>query len=272
MKLGIFTSGYQRSSLEFAFQDAKQFGYDYIELWGGRPHAYAPDLKAGDIEQIKKLIDKYQIPVLGYTPEHNAYPYNFMIGTEAMRQDAVAYLKLSMDMAKAMGAAFMLISPAHGGYTATVREIRERLIKTIKELGDYADKINLDVVVETLTPLETNVCKNANDLMEIFSQVPSPRLKGMLDVVVPFIQHESITAYFDILGDKFYHLHLVDSDGTTDTHVCPGEGVLPLKELVGEIQQRGYKGTATIELVTAYIHEPRFYARRAIEYIRDLMK
>jgi protein FrlC len=272
MKLGIFTSGYQRSSLEYAFEDAKQFGYDYVELWGGRPHAYAPDLKAGDINLVKKLIDKYQMPVRCYTPEHNAYPYNFMIGTEAMRQDAVAYLKLSMDMAKDMGADFMLISPAHSSYSSTIREIQERLIKTMRELGDYADKVDLKVVVETLTPLESNVCKNANDLMEIFRQVPSPHLAGMLDVVVPFIQHESITAYFDILGDKLCHLHLVDSDGTTDTHVCPGEGVLPLRELTGEIQRRGYQGTATIELVTAYIHEPRFYAQRAIEHIRGLLK
>ena len=100
MKLGMFTSGYQRNPLEHCFADAKEFGYDYIELWGGRPHAYAPDLKAGDINEVKRLIDKYEMPVLGYTPEHNAYPYNYMIGSEAQREDAVAYLKLCLDMAK----------------------------------------------------------------------------------------------------------------------------------------------------------------------------
>ena len=48
-KIGMFTSGYQRNPLEDIFCDAKRFGYDYIELWGGRPHAYAPDLAAGEI-------------------------------------------------------------------------------------------------------------------------------------------------------------------------------------------------------------------------------
>src|SRR3954471_24104595 len=116
MKIGLFTSGYQRNPLEHAFEDAKRFGYDYIELWGGRPHAFAPDLKNGDINIIKKLIDKYEMPVRLYTPEHNAYPYNFMIGTEQMRQDAIGYLKLSMDMAKEMGAEYTLMSAAHAGY------------------------------------------------------------------------------------------------------------------------------------------------------------
>ena len=41
--------------------DAKEYGYDYIELWGGRPHAYAPDLKAGDINEVRRLIEKYEI-------------------------------------------------------------------------------------------------------------------------------------------------------------------------------------------------------------------
>ena len=87
MKLGMFTSGYQRNPLEHCFADAKEYGYDYIELWGGRPHAYAPDLKAGDINEVKRLIDKYEMPVIGYTPEHNGYPYNYMIGSESQRED-----------------------------------------------------------------------------------------------------------------------------------------------------------------------------------------
>ena len=94
MKVGLFTSGYQRNPLEHAFEDAKRFGYDYVELWGGRPHAYAPDLKNGDIKLLRDLIDKYEMPVLGYTPEMNAYPYNVMLGTEAMRKDSIEYTKL----------------------------------------------------------------------------------------------------------------------------------------------------------------------------------
>lgn len=43
--------------------DAKEYGYDYIELWDRRPHAYAPDLKAGDINEVRRLIEKYEMPV-----------------------------------------------------------------------------------------------------------------------------------------------------------------------------------------------------------------
>ena len=93
-KIGMFTSGYQRNPLENIFEDAKRFGYDYIELWGGRPHAYAPDLLDGEIDEVLRLRDKYGVPITGWCPEHNGYPYNFMIGSERQREDAVRYLKL----------------------------------------------------------------------------------------------------------------------------------------------------------------------------------
>lgn len=272
MKIGMFTSGYQRNPLEHAFCDARRFGYDYVELWGGRPHAFAPDLKAGEISEVRSLIDRYEMPVRVYTPEHNAYPYNFMIGSERQRQDAVSYLKLSMDMAREMGAEYTLMSPANAGYLATRGEIWDRLVKTIRELADHAEAIGHKILVEALTPYESNVCTTANDLAELFSLVPSDALFGMCDVVPPFVQHESILAYFDKLGGRMGHMHIVDSDGGSDTHVLPGEGALPLRELIGELRRAiGYTGTATLELVTAYINEPRLYARRAIDNVRTMM-
>ena len=33
LKVGMFTSGYQRNPLEHCFMDAKEYGYDYIELF-----------------------------------------------------------------------------------------------------------------------------------------------------------------------------------------------------------------------------------------------
>ena len=271
LKVGMFTSGYQRNPLEHCFMDAKEYGYDYIELWGGRPHAYAPDLKAGDINEVRRLIEKYEMPVLGYTPEHNAYPYNYMIGSEAQRRDAVDYLKLSLEMAKEMGAEFVLTSPANGGYLATYDQLWSRLEKNIQVLGDYAARLEIKLVVEALTPYESNFFTRANDLVELFRRVDNPYVVGMCDIVPPFVQHESIMAYFDKLGNKMDHMHIIDGENGSDTHLIPGEGNIPIKEMLYEMKRIGYDKTATLELVTNYINEPRFYAKRAIDNMRELM-
>ena len=271
LKVGMFTSGYQRNPLEHCFMDAKEYGYDYIELWGGLPHVYAPDLKAGDINEVRRLIEKYEMPVLGYTPEHNAYPYNYMIGSEAQRRDAIDYLKLSLEMAKEMGAEFVLTSPANGGYLATYDQLWSRLEKNIQELGDYAAKLEIKLVVEALTPYESNFFTRANDLVELFRRVDNPYVVGMCDIVPPFVQHESIMAYFDKLGNKMDHMHIIDGENGSDTHLIPGEGNIPIKEMLYEMKRIGYDKTATLELVTNYINEPRFYAKRAIDNMRELM-
>ena len=270
-KIGMFTSSYQRNPLENIFEDAKRFGYDYIELWGGRPHAYAPDLLDGEIDEVLHLRDKYGVPITGWCPEHNGYPYNFMIGSERQREDAVRYLKLCMDAGVKLGSDYMLISPAHAGYETTYTEMHNRLYRTCEELAKYAENVGIKIVVEPLTTMESNVFKNANDLVDLFEHVDSPNLLAMMDIVPPFQQQEQMMSYFSKLGEKLYHLHIVDSNGVDDSHVLPGEGVLPMKELLQEIRDYGYTGTATIELVLGYINEPRLYAKRAINNVREML-
>ena len=272
MKLGLFTMGYQRNPLEDAFYDAREFGYDYVELWGGRPHAFAPDLKAGDADKVKKLIDKYEMPVPVYTPETNAYPYNMMSGTEEMRKDCISYIRLCMDMAKEIGSDYTLISAAHSGYYEDQDSIWTRLILCLRELAEHAEKIGHNIILEALTPYESNVCTSANHVKSALKEIDSERLTGMCDIVAPYVVNESIMSYFDKLGDDMSHLHIVDSDGSSDTHVMPGDGELPLDELMYAVRKYGYQKTATIELVTAYMNEPRLYARRAINRVREMME
>ena len=128
------------------------------------------------------------------------------------------------------------------------------------------------LLIEALTPYESNVCISANDLYEIIEHIDSPYFKAMCDIVPPYVQHENIMSYFKKLGKDIKHLHIVDSDGSSDTHLIPGDGRIPLKELMEEIKEFGYNGSITIELVTAYINEPSLYARQAINRFKKIME
>jgi len=272
MRFGLFTCGYQRCSPETMFRDAARFGYDFIELWGARPHAYPPDLKREGVGELRRLSERYDIPIPIFTPELNAYPYNFMWGGEAQRADCVQYLKLCMEVASELGCEATLISAGHAGYEATQAEIWDRLLRTLRELTGHAEKLGHKLILEPLTPYESNVVTTADHLCRVFEAIPSDCLVGMCDVVAPFVQHESILSYFEKLGDKLFHLHIVDSSGTDDSHLVPGEGILPLPELMAELRVRGYRGTATIELVSNYLNEPGLYARRSIQTLRTMLE
>ncbi|MDU2376100.1 TIM barrel protein, partial [Anaerococcus vaginalis] len=82
---------------------------------------------------------------------------------------------------------------------------------------------------------------------------------------------ENIMNYLDKLGNKMVHMHIVDSDGVSESHVCPGLGVLPLKELMAELKDYGYDGNITIELVTNYLNEPSIYSKMAINNLKEYL-
>jgi protein FrlC len=146
------------------------------------------------------------------------YPYNMMIGSEAMRRDSLDYIKLSMDMAGEMGAGFTLISAAHAGYEATRREYWPRLIKNLRELSGHAENVGMDLLLEPLTMYESNVVVTCNDLLAALDEVGSERLLGMCDICPPFCNREPIMSYFEKLGGRLRHMHVIDSDGQSDTH------------------------------------------------------
>ena len=269
MKYGLFTCPYQRLPLERAFMDAKAFGYDYIELWGGRPHAFAPDLLAGEMNAVLDLQEHYAMPVEVYTPEHNAYPYNYMLGSERQWKDAMDYLTAALRCGKALGAAYTLISLGHSGFAPEAVR-KARLHRSLLYLAEHAGHLNHNIVLETLTPYESDHCTQAKVLKALLDEVGSEHLFGMCDVVVPFVQGEDATDYARLLGGRMAHLHLADSDGMSDTHLIPGEGRMDFPTLLRSLQACGYDGRATLELVTHYIDTPSEAAREALERIRRM--
>ena len=126
------------------------------------------------------------------------------------------------------------------------------------------------IVIETLTPYETDHFTHAEDLKALLDEVGSGNLFGMCDVVVPFVQGETAAHYVRVLGARMVHLHLADGDGVSDTHLLPGEGKIPFMGWLDELHACGYDGRATIELVTHYIDTPSEAARQALESIRRM--
>ena len=172
----------------------------------------------------------------------------------------MAYLELCLEMGKALGAEYTLISVGHGGYGVSRQALWNRLLESLRRLADAAERLGHKIVLESLTCYESNLCTSAGELAQALDEVGSPALLGMCDVVPPAGAGGPVGNYLD----------LVDSDGRSDSHLLPGDGALLLPELLRDLSDRGYRGRATIELVTAYLAEPALHARRALERVRAM--
>ena len=269
MEFGLFTCGYQRRNLEQAFADAASFGYDYIEIWGGRPHAYAPDLVRGAAEGIRRLSEKYRIPVRVYTPEHNAYPFNYMMGDQEQWEDSIRYLKTAIQASALLGAEAMLFSIGHsGGLSSDCR--KRRLMQTMQLLSEEAQRMGHTLLLENLTPMESDGYTTLESYSSLFEK-SLPGIKAMCDVVVPFVQGQDPVEYYRKLGPKMAHLHLTDSNGVDESHILPGDGIMDMRTLLKDFRDAGYDGNVTIELVTGYVDDPTTAAALAIRRIKELL-
>ena len=54
MKFGCFSLDFRRFPLEHAFAAAQKYGFDGLEIWGGRPHAYPQDVTSELAAQVRR--------------------------------------------------------------------------------------------------------------------------------------------------------------------------------------------------------------------------
>lgn len=278
MKFAAYTSGYRYRSLEQAFIDARASGYDGIELCGERPHAYAPDLHGQRLDRIRRWIDRYEMPVIGYCPKVNGYPYNLMLGDRDIWLDSLSYVRRTLDAACELGAGFSLIAFGQAANGVSRRDKEHRMRESLLRLADHAAARETLLLIEPLTPQESDSLCSAAQLAWLLEQVDCPYVAGMCDVVVPFTQSrlgrsdETLDTWFDLLGSRLRHIHMTDSDGVSEDHILPGRGVAPLGDMLATLHRRRYDGYITIELVSLYLSNPTPATAEALTHLRNLEK
>ena len=277
MDFSFLTYQFARYPLEYCFRMAKEYGFEGVEVWGARPHAYAYDMDEKHIEDINLWEDKYGVRVSMFTPEILAYPYNIVSADEKERTETIEYLKRSLKVAAAIRTDKMQITIKHPGYGRDRRTVWNLMEEGLKELCEAAEKEKVDIILESLSPSEGNVITCADDIKEIQDRIGSKRLCTMIDMVPPFIANEPYAEYFDKLDSTMKYVHICNSDGKTEFHMQLEDpnGEIPLFDFFRILKRNKYDGWCSIELLALYFRDPELYlseSARTIEKIRGFIK
>jgi protein FrlC len=271
MKIAALTVLFCRHPLEKIFQIVSSQGYDGIELWGARPHAYPFDMDDERIADVLRMKEQYHLEIPMYTPELLAYPYNIASQDSIERQETIDYLKRAIEVAKAIDAPCMEVSCGHAGYGTERRKNLENVRNVFREIVDHAEKVGVDIIIEPLTIMDSNTIYLLDDLVELIEYLDSDRVKTMMDTVTPLVHWESYSDHFEKLGKKLDYIHFVDSNGVDQSHMALGTGIIDLSGLIKIIRRHGYDGWLCIELMSPFIREPEMYAGREIRVLRQLL-
>lgn len=270
MKFGCFSLDFRRFSLERAFQMAAKYGFDGIEIWGGRPHAYPYDMDAEEVKKILKLKKTWNLEVPVYTPNALGMPYNLCSLDGREREDALAYFKKAIQACEQMEVPRMLVVADHPGYETPRRESWKRFVENMQELGRYAMEHSVKLMIEALTPMESPIITTSDDCLEAIQDIGLPNIEAMMDVVPPNIAYEPYSAYFEKLGDKMNYIHLCNNDGRTDAHLRLDTGELPVEDMVKVFREYGFEGYVTVELYSECYKDPELLLANASRVLGEI--
>lgn len=269
MKISFFTNSLHRWPIEKSFEVASKFGYDGIEIWGGRPHAYAPDMRPEDIQKIKDLSAKYNLPIVSFEPEMACLLWR----DQRWIDESMEYFRQCIDLCKAIGCPYMVMAALQCSYEYSTDEDWVQFIKYMKELAAYSESIDgVTMILETVTPWEGNILIRSDDVVRALKEIGSPKVKAMLDLAAPLTVGEPSSNYFDRLGKDLVHVHLVDCKKDVEDHLILGDGELPVEEVLSMLDSYGYDGYCSVELFDEYRTEPILFNQRAIRAIRQSLE
>lgn len=272
MKQSLSTFVYYRYTLEEAIKRIASFGYDGVEIWGGRPHAYFEDMGAKRIESIRKLLEENNLGISNFIPAQFRYPSNIGTSHKEIRENSVKYIKNNIDVANALGAPYVSICPGFSVYPESRKEAYQGLLKSIEEILAYNSKVDGDtmVILEPAHPMETDLvatCAQAIEIIDIFGK---ENLGILPDLGHLRLNKEPIADTFDFIKDYKYHIHIADNLGVNDDHLCPGDGNMDYSIFIEKIRELSYDGYICSEIGFGNTDDPDIVVKRNIEFMRKL--
>jgi protein FrlC len=246
---------YLNYPLQEAIRRLHRFGYQGIEIWGGRPHLYRHDLDA-ELDSIKALLDQFEMTVPNFIPAQFRYPTILCSSNESVRRDSVRYIEDAIDNALKIGAPSVSLCAGMTLYGESIDQGWANLRQSIIELIDYTDQTNLRLLIEPAHQAESTLILTIADGLRMIREIKSERLGICLDTGHAHLNHEDLAQIVRDLRGVPLHIHIDDNRGDSDAHLMPGEGRIDYKPFVRALREMSYPGFVSAELGFQYTLEP----------------
>jgi sugar phosphate isomerase/epimerase len=141
-------------------------------------------------------------------------------------------------------------------------EARQFFIEGIAAVAPHAESLRVTLLVEALSPAQTDVVTSLADAVLIVRQIASPAVQTMFDV------HNAIaeTEPHEVLLERYFphirHIHVNEMDGRE-----PGMGDYDFLNLLRKLSEMNYAGWVSLEAFD-FSRDPRDIAARALETLQ----
>jgi len=250
-----------RGPISETFALASRYGCDGIEVHLRDPHDV-------DWDEMVELSRRYSLPVttLGTGMAAGMDGLTFSDPQARVRLRAVERVKAHIGLAGRLGSAVTigLLNGRLGTNREQAAQRREHHLACLKECCRAAADLGVSLLLEPLNRYECDWLNTTEDALSIIAQLDVANLKYLADTYHMNIEEVNIAASIRRAGSALGYVHLVDSN-----RCGPGQGHLPVAEVLNALNDVGYDGCLSLECLPKPDAESAI--KNSFSYIKELL-
>jgi len=243
MKIGTYFAYWAQEWKVDYFQyieKAKLAGFDVLEVSSGILLLSDEELNA--LRDAAKEAGLILTACLGLTKDMDVSSQD-----EETRRRGIDYMKrlfIAMDKAdiRKVGGIIYAYWPCDYSWPVDKPSVRERSIKSVREMADEAARLGIELEIEVVNRFEHFLINDAKEAVQYVKDVARPNVKVMLDCFHMNIEEDNMGDAIRYAGKYLGHFHIGECN-----RKVPGKGHMPWNELGQALRDIDYKGYVVME-------------------------
>jgi sugar phosphate isomerase/epimerase len=273
-KLAFSTNAFTKYSVEQAITMIARIGYAGVELLADKPHLFAHELDAAQIDRVKRILTDNDLAVSninantasGYYEDAPPEPFfepALSNPDKKLRKWRTEYTKRCIDLAKEVSATSVSITSGKSMLGKPPEEAIELFKDSLSEILSYAQSKGVKVGIEYEPGL---LVETADEVWVLIDEMESSVLGVNLDVGHSYIAGENPAQVILDFSSRLLSLHLEDIREKKHYHRVPGTGDIDFLEIGEALQKIDFTGFATVELYN-HSDEPELAAKESLAFL-----
>jgi protein FrlC len=268
MRTSLSSFLYLNYSLNEAIQHIAMAGFDAVDIWGGRPHAYRNDLHEHDIRSLHNQLDDFGLEIASFIPAQ----CDLCSPHTAIRMDGIRDIQTSIELAARLEASIISILPGHSLHHQCPDEGWDLLADSLARIGEFAGHYDVLLAIEPADKYASDLINTTVQAMDMIDQIGCDNFGVVFDTGHALIAGEDTDTAIRALGDRLFHIHLSDNHRERDERLIPGKGRFDFQTLIATLKSTQFEGFLTAEPGWQYTLDPDSAAIETREFLEFILQ
>lgn len=270
MLLGFNGATTMTSPFETDVRIAGEAGYDVLEITATKLDKF---LESHSIADARKLIDAAKLKTHAI---NSIEKINFR--DDAGRAQVLARTRQLAEYARTLSCPWLVAVPGPAPAGTKWTDVRDNTAAALREMCDAAQLFGIGLAWEFLGFPWCSV-RTVAQSWEVFQAVNKPNIGLVIDTCHYFAGESTLDSVRGVPAKNLAIFHINDvgkmpKEKIEDANrLFPGDGVIPLKEIVDAVRSTGFDGVASVEIFRPeyWQREPGSVAREALSKSKKVL-